>query len=276
VKEMPFPLPPGAGRDEMGGDGRPGNPGGGAHDLLIDRQGNVLVGMDKGTIKFTPKSGEFIRWTSGDSMFGLDQEDNVWHQQGGGPLVRIDTSSSAMKLMMYPLPKNAGIYDLETDYKGRTIINVWRDGKIGLFDPKTIEYTETPLPTKMAGPRRGQVDRQNRLWVAEFYAGQVAMFDADKKLIKEYPLINGAKPYTAPYALPYSTTVDDKNQAVWTNDFSSSRIFRIDMNTGKSTEYMTPSNYEVRDLTAEENAPRPTVWLPSYRPPSRLVKIQVR
>ena len=48
------------------------------------------------------------------------------------------------------------------------------------------------------------------------------------------------------------------------------------MNTGKSTEYMTPSNYEVRDLKVDANAARPTVWVPAYRPPSKLVKIQVR
>jgi hypothetical protein len=48
------------------------------------------------------------------------------------------------------------------------------------------------------------------------------------------------------------------------------------MNTGKSTEYMTPSNYEVRDLKVDTNAARPTVWVPAYRPPSKLVKIQVR
>ena len=48
------------------------------------------------------------------------------------------------------------------------------------------------------------------------------------------------------------------------------------MNTGKSTEYLTPANYEVRNLKVEVDAPRPTVWVPAYRPPSRLVKIQVR
>ena len=102
------------------------------------------------------------------------------------------------------------------------------------------------------------------------------MFDPDKKVLKEYPLINGAKPYTAPYAEPYSASADDKNQIVWTHDFSSSRLYRIDMNTGQSTEYMTPSNYEVRDLKVDTAAARPTVWVPAYRPPSKLVKIEVR
>jgi len=124
--------------------------------------------------------------------------------------------------------------------------------------------------------RRGQIDAQNRLWAAEFFAGQVVMFDPDKQQLKEYPLIEGVKPYTAPYAEPYSASVDDNNHIVWTNDFSSSRIYKIDTITGKSIEYMTPSNYEIRDFKVEVGAAHPTVWIPAYRPPSKLVKVQVR
>jgi streptogramin lyase len=277
AKEMPFPLPPGAGREAMGeGDGRPGQPGGGAHELQFDQHGNVIVGMDHGTVKYDPKTSQFLRWASGDAMFGLDPDGSIWHLSENGQLTKVDTSSEKLNRTIHPIPKNSGIYDIDTDSKGRTHLYIWRDGKFGIFDPKDDSYAEYKTPTPMAGPRRGQIDGQNRLWAAEFYAGQVAMFDPDKKLVKEYPLINGTKAYTAPYAEPYSASVDDKNQIVWTNDFSSSRIYRIDMNTGKSTEYMTPSNYEVRDFKVEVGAPRPTVWIPAYRPPSRLVKVQVR
>jgi streptogramin lyase len=277
AKEMPFPLPQGAGREAMGaGDGRPGQPGGGAHELQFDRKGNVIVGMDHGTVKYDPKIGKFTSWASGDSMFGLDPDNNVWHLSENGQLTKIDTSSETLKRTIFPIPKNSGIYDIDTDSKGRTDLYIWRDDKIGTFDPKTIEYTDYKVPTPMSGPRRGQIDGKDRLWAAEFFAGQVLMFDPDKKQLKEYPLINGTKPYTAPYAEPYSASVDDKNQIVWTNDFSSSRLYSIDINTSKSTEYMTPSNYEVRDLKVETGAPRPTVWVPAYRPPSKLVKIQVR
>lgn len=277
TKEMPFPLPAGAGRDVMGGgDGRPGNPGGGAHELQFDPHGNVIIGMDGGMVKYDPKSGNFIRWASGDAMFGLDSQGNVWHLQNNGELTQLDTNSEALKRTIFPIPKNSGIYDIDTDSKGRTHLYIWREGKVAIFDPKTVQYAEYKVPTAMAGPRRGQIDGQNRLWAAEFYAGQVLMFDPDKKLLKEYPLINGAKPYSSPYAEPYSTSVDDKNQVVWTNDFSSGRLYRIDIKTGVSTEYMPPGNYEVRDLEVEVGAPRPTVWIPAYRPPAKVVKIQVR
>jgi streptogramin lyase len=278
-KEMPFPLPPGAGREGRmagGADGRPGDPGGGAHELQFDHKGNVIVGMDNGTVKYDPKTSQFTAWPIGRAMFGLDQDDNVWHLARNGELIKTSTTSDEVKPTTFLVPKNRGIYDTDTDSKGRTFLYIWREGKVGVFDPNTIEYNEFKTPTPMAGPRRGQIDGQNRLWAAEFFAGQVLMVDADKKVLKEYPLVNGTKAYTAPYAEPYSTSVDDKNQVVWTNDFSSSRLYRIDINSGKSTEYMTPSNYEVRDLKVDKNAPRPTVWVPAYRPPSKLAKIQVR
>ena len=278
--EMNFPVPKGAGREgrnAMGdGDTRPGQPGGGAHELQFDRAGNVIVGMDNGTVKYDPETGRFSNWAAGRAMFGLDPDGNVWNLARNGDLVKIDTSTEELKRTAYQIPKNKGIYDTDTDSKGRTDLYIWQEGKIGIFDPRTIKYEEYMTPTPMSGPRRGQIDGKDRLWAAEFYAGQLVMFDPDNKVLKEFPLINGTKPYTAPYAEPYSASADDKNQIVWTHDFSSSRLYRIDMNTGKSTEYMTPSNYEVRDLKVDTEAERPTVWVPAYRPPSKLVKIQMR
>ncbi len=276
VKELHFQAPAGAGRDPNGGDGRPGNPGGGTHELQFDRQGNVIIGMRKGTVRYNPATGQFNGWATGNDQFGLDPQGNVWTLPVNGQLVKLDTSSEALKRTIYPIPKNAGIYDIDTDSKGRTDLYIWREGKIGFFDPATLEYKNYPVPTAMSGPRRGQIDGQNRLWAAEFFAGQVVMFDPDEQILKEYPLIPGVKPYTAPYAEPYSASVDDKNHIVWTNDFSSSRIYKIDTITGKSVEYMTPDNYEIRDFKVEVGAPRPTVWIPAYRPPSKLVKVQVR
>jgi virginiamycin B lyase len=276
VKEIPFPLPSGVGRNPMDADDRPGSPDGhGAHKLLFDHHGNIVIGMYQGTVKYNPTTGQFIGWASGSSMFGLDPDDNVWYEENG-KLIKVDTSSKTLKQAIYPIAANDGIYDIDTDSKGRTDIYLWNNGKIGTFEPQSMEYAEHKLPTPMAGPRRGQIDAQDRLWAAEFYAGRIAMCDPDKKVIKEYPLIAGQEAYTAPYPMPYTTSVDDKNQIVWTTDFNSSRIYRFDIKTEKMTEYVMPSNYEVRHLKADPSAPRLTVWLPAYRPPSKLVKIEVR
>ena len=128
-------MPKGAGREgrEMMGDGdtRPGAPGGGAHELQFDRQGNVIVGMDNGTVKYDPETGKFTAWSAGRAMFGLDPDGNVWNLQRNGDLAKIDTSSEELKKTTFQLPKNRGIYDTDTDSKGRTDIYIWTEGKIG-------------------------------------------------------------------------------------------------------------------------------------------------
>jgi streptogramin lyase len=101
------------------------------------------------------------------------------------------------------------------------------------------------------------------------------MIDPDKGELKEFPLVPDSKSFGPPFAAPYTASVDDKNQIVWANDFNSNRLFRFDMKTERTTEYFMPLPYEIRDLTVETNAERPTVWIPSYRPPSKLVKVQL-
>jgi len=135
---------------------------------------------------------------------------------------------------------------------------------------------EYPVPTAGSGPRRGEIDAEGNAWVGLYWAGRVAKFDPDTGESQEFPLLPGQKAYTAPYPSPYTASVDDKNQIVWANDFNSGRIFSIDMKTGNSTEHFMPHPYEIRDLMTDESAERPTVWIPSYRPPAQMVRVQLR
>ncbi len=275
VKEFPYPIPAGSGRiREPAGQGRAGNPGGGSHDLKFDPQGNVVFGLRKATISFNPQTEQFTPRTSGSNMFGMDPAGNVWHTNDEGTLYKVNMESG--EVLEYTIPPNDGTYDMEVDSQGRSILNVWRNGKIGMFDPRTEEYGDFPTPTPQSGPRRGEMDAQDRLWVGLYFAGRLGMFDANKGEIKEFPLVPGSKPFGPPFPAPYSTSVDNKNQWVWTTDFNNSRIFRFDMRTEKTTEFFMPAPYEVRDLTVDRTADRPTVWIPAYRPPSKMVKVQVR
>ena len=278
VKEYPYTLLSGMGREEMGIVGerqeRAGNPGGGSHDMAWDADGNVVFGMGGGTVRFNPRTDTFTPWASGSNMFGIDRASTVWYLDKG--LHALNMKSGNVKDYVVPEGTDDDTYDMETDGKGRSIMNLWRLGKIGVFDPKSQQWTTYPTPTPGSGPRRGEVDARGRAWMTLYWAGRIAMFDPDTHDIKEYPIIPGNKAYTPPFASPYSLSVDDKNQFVWTNDFNTGRIYRVDIKTGESTEYLMPAPYEVRDLTVDENAGRPTVWIPVYRPPSRMVKVQIR
>ena len=274
--ELPYPLPPGGGRDVTtpAEQNRAGNPGGGSHDLAFDSQGNIVIGMEAATVRYNPLTDEFVHWTSGKNMFGIDANDHVWHTSCRGQIFEIDTISG--KIVEYTIPTCESVYGMDTDAEGRSLINIFRGAKIGVFDPRTNTYSEYPTPTPGSGPRRGEIGTDGRLWVALYYAGRVARFDPDSGEIVEFPLIPGTEAYAAPYTAPYSTSIDNEHGFVWTTDFNSSRLYRIDMNTGESTEYFLPTPYEMRDLTVESGTERPTLWIPSYRPPSQIVKAQMR
>jgi virginiamycin B lyase len=274
--ELSYPVPPGGGRDTnvAPGEVRAGNPGGGSHDLLIDSQGNLLIGMDGATVRYNTVTEEFDHWLSGNNMFGLGPEDHIWHTDDGGPLMEINTQTG--EIIEHDIPTNDGVYDMDTDSQGRTIINLWRNNKIAVFEPKNVEYSIYEVPTPESGPRRGEIDAEDNLWTTLYYAGRIIRFDPDSGEIKEYPLNPGAEAYTPPYAAPYSLSVDNENGWIWTNDFNANRLYRIDIETGDSIEYFMPRPYVMRDMTVEEGTERPTLWIPSYRPPSQIVKVQVR
>ncbi len=247
---------------------------GGTHDILFDPQGRPVFGRTGLTIRFDPSTEQMTYFPSGGGMFGLDPDGNVWHVRDEGSLYKVDTTTGEVK--EYTLPPVDGIYDHEVDSQARSIINVWGNGLLRLFDPRTEEYTDYPTPTPQSGPRRGDMDAQDRQWLGLYWAGRLAVFDPNQGQVKEFPLLPDTQPFGAPFPMPYTAAVDDKNQIVWTSDFNSSRIFLFDMRTEETTEFFMPHPYEVRDLTVDKFADRPTVWIPDYRPPSKMVKVQLR
>lgn len=288
VKEFPYAVLPGMGREPVGivnqalwyllrpmyrAQERAGNPGGGAHDMAWDPEGNVIFGMGGGTVRFNPRKEEFTPWASGSNMFGLDVAGSVWYLENG--FHKLDTKTG--KVTTYQIPDDVAddTYDMETDAQGRSFMNVYRHGTIGMYDPRTDTFAAFPTPSPGSGPRRGELDSRGRAWMSLYWAGRIGMFDPDKREVKEYSLLPGHKPFGPPFVSPYSVAVDDKNQFVWANDFNSSRLYRLDLKTEQATEYFMPLPYEIRDLTVEESASRPTVWIPAYRPPSKIVKVQL-
>jgi len=278
VQEFPYEVLQGMGRGEGGmimqAQLRAGNPGGGAHDMQFDPNGNVVFGMGGGTMRFDTKTEKFTAWAAGSNMFGQDGQGNIWYLEEG--FHKLDTKTGQVTdIAAVPEDVEGATYDFETDKQGRGFMNMFRESSIGMYDPTTNKFEAIRTPTHGAGPRRGDMDNQGRPWMGLYWAGRVGMFDPNTKQVKEFSLLPDHRPFGPPFLSPYSLAVDDKNQIVWTNDFNGRRTYKIDIRTGQSTEYYMPLPYEVRDLTADESAARPTVWIPAYRPPSKMVKIEL-
>jgi len=283
AKEFQYSLQAGMGREGMvaqtaPGTDRAGNPGGGAHTIIFDPEGKLAIGADDATLRFDRATEKFTLLEGGSSQFGMDPAGKVWYQGDKG-VVRLDLGSGERKefpLSPGGMPLNDVTYGMDTDSKGRSIFNLWRLGKMGVFDPATEKFVEYPVPTPGAGPRRGELDANGNVWLGLYWAGRVARFNPNSGDVREFPLLPDHKAYTAPYPSPYTASVDDKHQIVWANDFNSARIFSLDMRTGQSTEHLMPYPYEVRDMMTDESAARPTMWIPSYRPPAQIVRVQLR
>jgi streptogramin lyase len=286
VKEFPFTVRWGMGRDLNGAGilgravwrvlepfypAQAGRPVGGPHEIVWDVEGNIVFGMGNGTVRFNRKTEQFDAWNAGRQMFGIHGT-GVWYLTQ--TLHKLDLKTG--EITDYnTTPEDLRAYDAETDALGRTFFYSHDQGSIGMYDPRTDQFKTFPTPTPRSGPRRGEIDAKGRVWMSLYYAGGIAMLDPDKGEFKEYYLLPGHKPFGPPFMSPYTVSVDNKNQFVWATDFNSQRIYRMDMNTEQVTEYFMPLPYEIRDLTVDETASRPTVWIPVYRAPAKLVKVEM-
>jgi len=249
-------------------------PGIGGHDIAFDPEGNIWVSKGGGggkSMRFDAKTETFT-YFPGSTFIGVGPTGAISYFKGR-TLYRLDPKTGDVK--NYGDSPNVPGYDYEADSKDRLIYGGWRSSFIGVFDPRTEKFTEYPTPTPGSGPRRGDIDSKDRYWTSLYWAGRIAVFDPNNGQIKEFPLIPDVKPYGAPYLAPYRVSVDNKHQLAWTTDFNSSRLYRFDIKTEKTTEYYMPLPFEARDIKADNHADRQTVWFPAYRPPSKVVRVEV-
>ena len=246
---------------------------GGTRDLRFDRDGNIIL---EG-FKFNTKTEQFEPFPLGRGLVGIDPAGRYWslNRQTGVMQMLDPKTGEIRKYETPPIPETEIIYDSAVDSQSRTMLLHLGGGTISMFDPNTEKNSSYQPPTPFSGPRRGDVDANDRYWFGMYWSGRLGMFDPNKGEVKEFALVPDSKPFGPPFPAPYTASVDDKNQIVWASDFNSGRLFRFDIKTERTTELSMPLPYEVRDLTVDKTTERPTVWVPAYRPPSKLVKVQM-
>ena len=88
-------------------------------------------------------------------------------------------------------------------------------------------------PTDNQGARRIWSDSQGRLWVSEWNAGKMALYNPTTGKWQEWRL-----PRNSP--MPYAIYVDDKNM-VWLSDFGANALVRFDPTKEKFDVFPLPS-----------------------------------
>jgi streptogramin lyase len=250
---------------------KPGAPGG-SLDLVFDHQGNIWMGtMYQGSLaKFDRKTKTFQTWGSptfkdrDEARIAMVMPVNhqvdgqVWI--GGDNEYQVDVKTGAWRTIDYSvglkdsaLAKELSSYGVASDSKNNFYGMNLNGTYIIKVDAKTRQVTPYPTPTPNAGPRRGHMDAQDRLWFAEFRANKIAMFDTSSETFREWAV-------PTPWTNVYDAIVDKAGFA-WAGGMNNDHVVRVNTTTGETVEYLLPKATNIRRVNVDNSTNPPTFWV---------------
>ena len=145
------------------------------------------------------------------------------------------------EMQVYDAPRGAGPYGIAATPSGEVYYASLAGSYIGHVDTETGEVTVLEPPTPNQGARRVWSDATGRIWVAEWNAGQVAVYDPATETWREWPL-----PGDNPAA--YAVYVDEQDK-VWLTDFGGDAVVRFDPETESFESFeLSTAGAQVRQL----------------------------
>jgi len=248
--------------------------------MRFDRDENPWLAMQfqGGVAKFDRKTETFQTWSLPPELNGKHVQVNqvsperahidgkVWLQDAGTyTVLRLDIPTGSFeKFEPYPIPR-PNVYDVIPDSQNNGYFLVMGAEEVGRIDAKTGAIEIFKTPTRGSGPRRGMMDRQDRLWFGENRADKIGMFDTRSKTFQEW------SPAT-PGNWPYDVTVD-RNGDIWTGGEYNDRIVRVNPKTGRTVEYLMPGHTNVRRVWVDNSTNPVTFWAGSNHAAS-IVKLE--
>jgi virginiamycin B lyase len=162
----------------------------------------------------------------------FDRDGILWFTGQDGVYGRLDPSTG--KIQVFEAPRRRGPYGITTTADGAIYYASLANSYVGRIDPQTGEVTVLEPPTSNQGARRVWSDSQGRVWVSEWNAGQVALYNPTDNSWQEWRL-----PGKNPQA--YAVYVDDQD-IVWLSDFGANAIVRFDPASETFTSFKLPSH----------------------------------
>jgi virginiamycin B lyase len=148
-------------------------------------------------------------------------------------------------MTVFSAPRGRGPYGITTTPDGEVYYASLAGSYVGYIDRETGEATVLEPPTPNQGARRVWSDSQGRIWVSEWDAGQLGMYDPATETWEEWAL-PGNNPR------PYSVYVDVQD-GVWLSDFSANALVRFDPQTEIFEVFPLPSaGANVRQMLGRE------------------------
>jgi virginiamycin B lyase len=160
----------------------------------------------------------------------FDRDGMLWFTGQAGVYGQLDPGTGRMTV--YDAPRGAGAYGIATTPRGEVYYASLAGNHVGRIDTTTGKATVLEPPTPQQGARRVWSDSTGRIWVSEWNAGQLAVFDPKSEEWREWRL-------PGPNPQAYAVYVDDQDQ-VWVSDFGANALVRFNPTTETFTSYPLP------------------------------------
>lgn len=198
---------------------------------ITDSGLNAIVRVDPATeeVQTFPLPAESSDANLNTATF--DGRGILWFTGQNGFYGRLDPPTGEMEV--FDAPRGRGPYGIATTPGGDVYYVSLAGSHMAAVDLDTGEATVLEPPTPGQGSRRVWSDSHGRLWISEWNAGQVGMYDPASGEWREWPL-----PGNNPQA--YAVYVDDQDQ-VWLSDFGANALVRFDPATETFESFPLPS-----------------------------------
>lgn len=202
------------------------------HGVIVDRDGaawvtdgglNAMVRVDPKTDAITVFPLPANRPRANLNTATFDRRGRVWFTGQSGIYGFVDPATSEVRV--FDAPRGSGPYGMTTTPDGFVWYASLAGSHITRVDVESGRAEVIEPPTARQGARRVWSDAQGRVWVSEWNAGQVGVYDPASKVWTERKL-----PGNAPQA--YAVYVDERD-AVWLSDFGANALIRYEHATGE-------------------------------------------
>lgn len=164
----------------------------------------------------------------------FDKSGVLWFTGQAGYYGRLDPASGAMQV--YEAPNGRGPYGITVTPAGDVYYASLAGSHIARIDTATGQATVLRPPTANQGSRRVWSDSAGRIWIAEWDAGQVGVYDPSKAGAEQWRewKLPGSRPQA------YAVYVDERDD-VWLTDFGGNTIVRFDPQSERFESFALPS-----------------------------------
>ncbi|MFL5972181.1 MAG: lyase [Gaiellaceae bacterium] len=219
----------------------PLGPGSAPHGVIVGPDGAPWItdGGLNAIVRVEPRTGRVRRFplpaagaAANLNTATFDRRGVLWFTGQRGLIGRLDPKVGRVRI--FSAPRGEGPYGITTTPRGAVYFASLAGSYVGRIDTRSARITVLLPRRRGQGARRVWSDSRGRIWISEWNAGRVGVYDPARRRWGEWRL-PGSNPQ------PYAVYVDNRD-IVWLSDFGANAIVRFDPRSRRFTQIRLPSS----------------------------------